>query len=155
MVLYNSGAQPIDGRAPYSRASFVDTLRSIINYVQPDYIRTQSSIGHRDPHPNADNVDHTASAILAAEADTDWAGNTWKRRDEYQGYVIRQLPENVFGYWRSEKLAIWHEYQPHDPYVPPGAWDDVAGKQYLPSSRIFWPGIPWVPPPDYNPAGCP
>lgn len=141
-------AQPIDGRAAYTKASFVGTLRSIITTLNPNYIRTQSSIGHREP--DRDHVDHIAGTILAADADTYPDGTTRIRRDEYQGYVIRSYPDNVFGYWRDEKTAVWNEYRPRDPNVPPGSWDDVMGKQYRPEGRVFQPGTPWVQPPDFN-----
>lgn len=146
----NYVAQPIDGRPAYTGYSFVATLRAIIDWLRPDYIRTMSSLGHREPDP--DNVDHVASAILAADADTISGNQTWIRRDEYQGYVIRQpsYPENVFGYWRDEKTAAWDAYWPHDPNIAPGSWYNVMGKQYLPVGRIFWPGTPWVRPPDFH-----
>jgi hypothetical protein len=145
-------ARPIDGRAPYTKAAFVTMLRSLIRAVNPNYIRTQSSIGHRDPLPNVDHVDHTAGAILAAEADTNSQGETWIRRDEYLGYVIRDgaYGENVTGYWRDEKTAIWDQYWPHDPELGPGAWYGVMGKQHRPLDRIFWPGEPWIPPDDFD-----
>jgi LmbE family N-acetylglucosaminyl deacetylase len=147
-------AQPIDYRPGYTKDSFVGMLRSIIDYTQPDYIRTQSTIGHREVRGDgvADNIDHIAGAILAADADVDGAGNTWIRRDEYQGYIITEYPDNVGGYWRDRKQQIWNSYKPFDYQIGPSSWDNVMGKQYRPEGRIFWPGIPWVPPGDFN--GC-
>ncbi len=147
----NFVAHPIDGRAPYNRASFTGMLTSIIATVNPAYIRTNSSIGHRE----GDHVDHTSAAILAADADTTANGETWIRRDEYQGYVMRDdpatYPDNVFGYWRDEKTDIWNAYWPHDPEIPGGwIWSSVLGKQYRLDGRIFWPGIPWVAPGDFH-----
>ncbi|MDR6594754.1 PIG-L family deacetylase [Saccharothrix longispora] len=139
-------ARPIDGRAAYTRASFVEMLRDVIHTAGPDLIRSQSSIGHRQPDP--DHVDHVAGAVLAAEADTDAAGNTLVRRDEYDGYVIRQYPDNVAGYWRDEKTAVWDRYWPHDPALGPDSWREVMGRQYSPDGRVFHPGVPWVPPGD-------
>ncbi|WP_326957010.1 PIG-L family deacetylase [Amycolatopsis sp. NBC_01286] len=145
-------ANPIDGRPGYTKDSFVGMLDSIIDYVGPDYIRTQSTIGHREVRRDgvADNVDHVAGAILAADADVDGAGKTRIRRDEYQGYIITDKPDNVSGYWRDRKQAIWDQYKPHDPALWSGSWNEVMGKQYRPEGRIFWPGIPWVPPGDFT-----
>lgn len=103
-------------------------------------------IGHRQPDP--DHVDHVAGAVLAAEADTDAAGNTLVRRDEYDGYVIRQYPDNVAGHWRDEKTAVWDRYWPHDPALGPDSRREVMGRQYSPDGRVFHPGVPWVPPGD-------
>ncbi|RJQ77410.1 hypothetical protein D5S17_15820 [Pseudonocardiaceae bacterium YIM PH 21723] len=139
-------AQPIDGRPAYDRASFTAMLRAIIETAKPGHIRTQSTLGHRQ----GDHVDHVAGAILAADANTDAAGKTLIRRDEYQGYMIRDRPDNVSGYWRDEKQAIWDQYWPHDPELQPGAWYDVMGKQYRPEDRIFHPGHPWVAPTDFT-----
>lgn len=142
-------AAPIDGRAPYTQDSFVSMLSAIIQAVGPDYIRTQSSIGHRDPAPNVDHIDHTAGAILAADANVDAQGETIITRYEYEDYVIRAYADNVFGYWQEQKTAIWNQYWPLDPELGPGAWDEVMARQYMPSDRIFWPGTLWVPPGDF------
>ncbi|MGW5743090.1 PIG-L family deacetylase [Amycolatopsis sp. NPDC003861] len=139
-------AEPIDGRPAYTKDSFVGMLNAVIGQVRPDYIRTESTIGHRE----GDHIDHTSAAILAADADVDGAGNTWIRRDEYTGYAIAGLPDNVFGYWRDEKQAIWNAYKPFDYKIEPWTWDDVMGKQYRPDGRIFWPGTAWVPPGDFE-----
>jgi LmbE family N-acetylglucosaminyl deacetylase len=141
-------ATPIDGRAPYTQDSFVGMLSSIIQTVNPDYIRTQSSIGHRDV-PNVDHIDHTAGAILAADANVDAQGATVITRYEYQDYIIKAYSDNIFGYWQTQKTAIWDQYWPHDPEVDPGYWADVMARQYMPSDRIFWPGTLWVPPGDF------
>ncbi|WP_410647655.1 PIG-L family deacetylase [Amycolatopsis sp. cmx-4-54] len=145
-------ARPIDRRPAYTKDTFVGMLRSIIDYVKPDYMRTQSTVGHRERRGDgiADNVDHVAGAILAADADVDGAGNTLIRRDEYQGYIITDFPDNVGGYWRDRKQQIWNRYKPFDNQMGPTTWDNVMGKQYRPQGRIFWPGTPWVPPGDFN-----
>ncbi|GAA3042625.1 PIG-L family deacetylase [Actinokineospora globicatena] len=145
-------AHPIDGRPGYTRAAFTGMLDAIIDHVDPDHIRTQSSVGHREPDP--DNIDHVTGAILVAEADVDAAGTTRVRRDEYTGYQIRQLPDNVSPYWATAKRAAWDAYWPHDwnlyRGVTPGhrPWDNVMAKQYHPAGRVFTPGIPWIPPAD-------
>ncbi|MEV0681879.1 PIG-L family deacetylase [Actinosynnema sp. NPDC050436] len=144
-------AQPIDGRAPYDRASFTAMLKSIITTADPAFIRTTSSIGHRED----DHVDHTSAAILAADADTTATGDTWIERNEYQGYVVRDdpatYPDNVFGYWRDEKIAIWNEYWTHDPEITDGnTWSALYGRQYQLPGRSFQPGVPWVPPGDFS-----
>jgi LmbE family N-acetylglucosaminyl deacetylase len=144
-------ANPIDGRAPYTYGSYVGMLRSIIQTANPNYMRTQSTIGHRDAI--VDHVDHVAGAILAADADVDGQNNTWKPRYEYSGYVIQNFPENIFGYWRNEKTAIWDQYLPNDPELAPGSWSNLMGRQYIMSGRIFAAGVPWVPPGDFN--SCP
>ncbi|GLW95209.1 hypothetical protein Aglo03_60250 [Actinokineospora globicatena] len=147
-------AAPIDGRPAYTRSGFTGMLRGIIDYVRPAYIRGQSSIGHRDADP--DNIDHTAGAILLAEADLDGAGNTYLRRDEYTGYQIRQLPDNVAPYWTSVKTSAWDAYWPNDwnlyNFTPPGVrpWGNVMARQYLPPGRIFYPGTHWIPPGDFT-----
>ncbi|MFD9966008.1 PIG-L family deacetylase [Amycolatopsis sp. NPDC058986] len=143
-------AQPIDGRAPYTKDSFVGMLGSIIDTIRPDYIRTHNSLGHRDPAPNTDHVDHISGAILSADADADAAGSTKIRRDEYLGYIIRTLPDNVFGYWRDEKTAVWKAYQPLDTQTFSTSWSVAMGRQYRPEGRIFFPGARWVPPDDFT-----
>ncbi|GLW90264.1 PIG-L family deacetylase [Actinokineospora globicatena] len=143
--------QPIDGRAPYTRFSFISTLRAFMNWVQPDYIRTTSSIGHRLPENVREHVDHVASAILVAEADLNAGTNVTRyRRDEYDGYVIATFPDNVSGYWRNEKTAAWDAYFPYDEALPPGSWYNVMGKQYRPEGRVFYPGSRWIPPGDFS-----
>ncbi|MEU6151854.1 PIG-L family deacetylase [Actinosynnema sp. NPDC047251] len=143
-------AQPIDGRASYTRASFVAMLRAIITTAQPNLIRSQNSLGHRDPVPDRDHVDHIAGAILTAAADADAAGNTVVRRDEYLGYVIRGYPDNVFGTDRTEKTAVWDQYWPHDFQLGAGDWSNVMGRQYSPDGRVFPVGHPWIPPGDFH-----
>jgi LmbE family N-acetylglucosaminyl deacetylase len=139
-------AQPIDGRPAYDKASFIDLLRAILDTAGPDYIRSQSTIGHR----NGDHVDHVSGALLVADADVDDEGRTLIQRDEYTAYAIRGLPDNVFGFWRDEKIAIWNEYWPHDPEMPAGAWQEAMGRQYSPLDRRFAPGSLWVPPEDFT-----
>lgn len=139
-------AQPIDGRPAYDKASFIDLLRAILETAGPDYIRSQSTIGHRV----GDHVDHVSAALLVADADVDDAGLTLIRRDEYTGYAIGGLPDNVFGFWRDEKTAIWNEYWPHDPELNGDSWQGIMGKQYSPDDRKFMPGQLWVPPDDFT-----
>jgi LmbE family N-acetylglucosaminyl deacetylase len=139
-------ARPVDGRPPYDRASFVDMLRAVLDTAGPDHIRSQSTIGHHQ----GDHVDHTAAALLVAAADVDATGRTVVRRDEYLGYAIAGLPDNVSGYWREEKTAIWNEYWPHDPELDGQLWQNVMGKQYSPPDRSFPPGRPWEPPADFT-----
>lgn len=141
-------AEPIDGRPAYTKDSFVSMLSAIIDYVAPDYLRTLSTIGHR----NGDHVDHTASAILAADADVDGNGDTRIRRDEYEGYVIAsaRYPDNLDGYWRDRKQAIWNAYKPFDPVVGPTTWDNVMGRQYRLENRVAQPGTPWEAPWDFT-----
>ncbi|MFD2468967.1 PIG-L family deacetylase [Amycolatopsis silviterrae] len=147
-------AMPIDDRPGYRKADFLGMINGIIDYVNPDYIRSQSTIGHRDKNPagesKPDHVDHIAGAILVADADVDENGNTRIRRDEYQGYVIQYYPDNVDDGWRQEKQAMWDQYKPHDPVMGPNTWDELAGKQYRPLGRIFEAGTPWVPPGDFS-----
>ncbi|MBW4719099.1 PIG-L family deacetylase [Saccharothrix obliqua] len=139
-------ARPIDGRAPYTRDSFLGVLRDLLRRAGPDYVRTLSTVGHREG--DRDHVDHTAAAILAALADRDEHGRTWIRRDEYDGYVIRQRPENWSGFWRDEKAAAWREYRRHDPELGPNDWDEVMERQYR--QRVFEAGDPWTPPDDFS-----
>jgi LmbE family N-acetylglucosaminyl deacetylase len=139
-------AQPIDGRPSYKKSSFTAMLNGILTTARPDYIRTQSTIGHRE----GDNVDHTSSALFVADADVDSAKRTRIRRDEYQGYIITGFPDNVAGYWKTEKTAIWNQYWPHDPELNSTSWQNVMGKEYRPTGRIFYPGTPWVPPSDFT-----
>lgn len=141
-------AEPIDGRPAYTKDSFVSMLSSIIDYVAPDYIRTGSTIGHR----NGDHVDHTAAAILAADADVDENGDTRIRRDEYEGYVIAtdRYSDNVDGYWRDRKQSIWDAYKPFDPAVGPTTWDNVMGRQYRLEDRVFQVGAAWEAPWDFR-----
>jgi LmbE family N-acetylglucosaminyl deacetylase len=139
-------ARPIDGRPAYTKSSFIALIRAILDTTRPDYIRSQSTIGHRE----GDNVDHVSAALLVADADVDSAKRTRIRRDEYTGYAIQNLPDNVSGYWRNEKTAIWNEYWPHDPELNSSLWQNVMGKQYSPEGRHFLPGNPWVPPSDFN-----
>jgi hypothetical protein len=155
-MLHNNNfvARPIDGRAGYTRQSFTDMLQAIIGSVQPNYIRTQSSIGHRDQGDSLDHVDHTSGAILAADADTYANGNTWIRRDEYLGYSIRHLPDNVFGYWQTRKIEIWEKYWPEDPELNSWDWRVAMARQYRPEGRIFWPNTPWVGPGDFYVQSC-
>lgn len=139
-------ARPIDGRPSYTKSSFIGMLRGILSTANPDYIRTGSTIGHRE----GDNVDHTSSALLVADADVDSSHRTRIRRDEYQGYIISGFADNVFGYWRDEKTAIWNQYWPHDPELNSTSWQNVMGKQYRPTGRIFNVGTLWQPPTDFN-----
>ncbi len=139
-------AYPIDGRPAYDKASFIAMIGAILDTAGPDLIRTQSTNGHRE----GDNVDHTSAALLVADADVDEAGRTLIRRDEYLGYALSGCPDNVFGYWREEKTAIWNEYWPHDPQLNGIAWQNVMGKQLVPEGRRFDVGCPWVPPSDFT-----
>lgn len=139
-------AHPIDGRPAYTKSSFLAMLRAILDTARPDLIRSQSTIGHRE----GDHVDHTASALMVADADVDSAGRTLIRRAEYTGYAILDLPDNVFGFWRSEKTAIWDRYWPVDPELDGFLWQNVMGKRYRPVERTFDPGFPWVPPGDFT-----
>lgn len=139
-------AHPIDGRAPFTKATLISVVRAILNTAKPNYIRTHSTIGHRE----GDNVDHTSSALLVADADADAGGRTIYRRDEYLGYIVALYPDNVFGYWRAEKTAMWSRYLSHDPEHGPSGWMNVMGKEYRPIGRIFSPGWPWVPPGDFT-----
>ncbi|SDX09070.1 GlcNAc-PI de-N-acetylase [Amycolatopsis xylanica] len=144
-------ANPIDGRPGYTKAQFQSMLHALIVRADPDFIRTQSTIGHRMRRPDntVDHIDHTAAAILTANACVDANNNTLVRRDEYHCYCIQDWEDNVWGYWRDEKTAIWSKYLPHDPELGPSSWFEVMGKQYRPTDRIFEPGTPWTPPPDY------
>lgn len=139
-------AQPIDGRPSYTKSSFTGMLRGVLDATQPDYIRSQSTIGHRE----GDNVDHTAGALFVADADVNADMTTRFRRDEYTGYAIQNMPDNVSGYWRTEKTAIWNKYWPFDPELNSSSWQNVMGKEYRPTGRIFQPGSPWVPPGDFT-----
>jgi LmbE family N-acetylglucosaminyl deacetylase len=139
-------AVPLDGRPSYTQASFVGMLRAVLDTAQPDYIRSQSTIGHRE----GDHVDHVSGALLVADADVDAAGCTRVPRHEYTAYAVLGLPDNVTGYWRDEKTAIWNEYWPHDPQLNGFSWQDVMGKQSRPEGRVFVPGSPWVPPDDFT-----
>ncbi len=138
-------ALPIDGRAGYTRGSFVGMLRELLVSADPDGVRTLSTVGHREEV--RDHVDHSAGAILAALAGLDENGRTWVRRDEYDGYVIRRRPENWQGYWRNEKVAVWKAYLRHDPLLNAGSWREGMGRQYR--ERVFVEGDPWTPPEDF------
>ncbi|MFD8499618.1 PIG-L family deacetylase [Amycolatopsis sp. NPDC059657] len=152
-MLHNSSfvAKPIDGRPGYTKSQFQAMLKSIITTVNPDFIRTQSTIGHReiDSNGNPDHIDHISGAILTANAAVNSEKKTLVRRDEYQNYIIAEYEENVWGYWRDEKSAIWDQYWPKDPELQPWSWQNVMGRQYRPEGRIFFPGTPWVPPGDF------
>ena len=90
-------ANPIAGPgngATFTLGSFVGLLRSIIEEVKPDYIRTQNTLGYLDKLPNNDHVDHVAGAILAAKPDTR-NGMTRTERREYLDYIIRAEPDNL------------------------------------------------------------
>jgi LmbE family N-acetylglucosaminyl deacetylase len=139
-------AQPIDGRPGYDQASFLALIRAVIDIAAPDHIRSQSTIGHYE----GDHIDHVSSALLVADADVDADGLTVVRRDEYIGYAIAGLPDNIEGYWRDEKTAIWNEYWPHDPELNGTLWQNVMGRQYSPPDRIFLPGRLYVPPDDFT-----
>jgi LmbE family N-acetylglucosaminyl deacetylase len=139
-------AQPIDGRPAYDQASFLGLLRAVLDTAGPDFIRSQSTIGHHE----GDHIDHTSAALLVADADVDAAGRTLVRRDEYTCYPIAGLPDNVFGYWRDEKTDIWNQYWPHDPELNGSLWQDVMGRQYSLPGRSFPPGHPWLPPDDFT-----
>ncbi|MEU4800834.1 PIG-L family deacetylase [Actinosynnema sp. NPDC023587] len=139
-------ANPIDDRPPYTRESFTGVLRDLLERAGPDYIRTLSTVGHREE--DRDHVDHTAGAILVALADLDEDGRTRIRRDEYAGYAIRRRPPNSTGFWRGQKTAVWHAYRPHDPSLNPGDWDNVMDRQYR--ERVFEVGDPWAPPDDFR-----
>lgn len=145
---WNYVAQPIDGRPSYNRITFISMLSALIGYVQPDYVRTQSTIGHRDPI--VDHVDHVAGAILAADADVDGLNNTSVSRYEYTGYDSTEYPETISGYWLGEKTDIWNQYIPHDPELVPGAWGAMMTRQVIRPGRIFAPGVPWIPPGDFT-----
>ncbi|MEV6236117.1 PIG-L family deacetylase [Lentzea sp. NPDC051838] len=146
-------ARPIDGRPAYSGPTFIGMLHAILEHAKPNYIRSGSTIGHRD-RPNGDHVDHISGALLTAEADVDGARRTWIRRDEYTGYNSRNFPENVFGYWRDRKIEIWDQYWPHDPEVQRLSHEYAFSRQIRPEGRIFHPGTAWVPPGDFTVPGC-
>ena len=138
-------AQPIDGRPSYTCDEFTGMLRGLIDTAAPDLIRTGSSIGHRE----GDHVDHTAGAILVADADTDDARRTLVRRFEYDGYKVLGFPENVHGFLRDQKTAIWDAYWPHDPELNAWSWRGALSRRYQPDGRVFHPGSAWVPPADF------
>lgn len=139
-------AQPIDGRASYTKDSFTAMLRAILAAAVPTRIRTQSTLGYKQ----GDHVDHTSSGVFAADADADSSGRTVYRRDEYLGYIIANYPDNVSAYWRTEKTDMWNQYWPHDPALGPGAWQNVMGKQYHPGGQRYLPGAPWADPRDFT-----
>lgn len=149
--------RPIDGRPAYTRQDLLATLRAVTDGVNPDYLRSQSTIGHRD----GDHIDHTSAALFAAAADSTIppgadpltaTGTTVRQRDEYQGYSLANQPDRFGGYWRDEKLAVWNAYKPHDPAVGPTTWDELAGKETDPAAagRRFTANGTWAPPGDFT-----
>lgn len=121
-------AQPIDGRASFTRDSLTDTLRALITRPDVEFIRTQDPQGHQC----GDHIDHQHAARFALTANADANGNAVKRADIYFGYVIRDFDfqDNYSGYWRDEKQAVWNAYKPFDSQVGPTAWDEVMGRQH-------------------------
>ncbi|GAB2828881.1 hypothetical protein GCM10027200_30400 [Lentzea nigeriaca] len=142
-------ADPIDGRPGYTRASIGTMIRGVLDTAQPSYIRTLSTLGHHE----GDHIDHTAAALLVAEANRDEDGFTLVQRDEYIGYLASReeslWDENVFGFWLDEKIAIWNEYWPRDPELFAGAWFRAMARQYLLDDRTDPPGNVWEPPTDF------
>ncbi|MGW6443550.1 PIG-L family deacetylase [Lentzea sp. NPDC055074] len=138
-------ARPIDGRPEYTYHGFVGMIRGVIDHVGPDLIRTGSSIGHRE----GDHIDHTAAAILVADANTDDHGRTAVLRQEYTGYRLLNFPENVEEPLCGKKTEIWDEYWPHDPELNRWSWRGAMSRRYAPEGRLFHPGVPWIPPGDF------
>ncbi|MET9227071.1 PIG-L family deacetylase [Lentzea sp. NPDC003310] len=138
-------AQPIDGRPAYTYQGFVGMIRGIIDRVAPSLVRTGSSIGHRE----GDHIDHTAAAILVADANTDAQGRTAVLRQEYTGYRVLAFPENVGGALCAKKTEIWEAYWPHDPELDEWSWRAALSRRYAPEGRLFRPGVPWIPPGDF------
>ncbi|MET9232043.1 PIG-L family deacetylase [Lentzea sp. NPDC003310] len=142
-------AQPIDGRTAYTKYSFIGMLHAIIAHAKPDYIRSGSTVGHRDT-PARDHVDHVAAALLVAEANLlPGTNTTWKRRTEYTAYNSASHPENVSDYWQQRKIEIWDAYWPYDPELDRTTHWYAMSRQIAPDGRIFHPGSAWVPPSDF------
>ncbi len=144
-------ARPSDGRAPYTRAGLVATLRGLFDAVDPDHLRSLYTLGHRDSGLALDHCDHTSAAILTALADTDDRGLTVRPRSEYWGYRIRTQPDNRPRVWQAAKYAAWQAYVPHHPGLPgPHAWNyGMLARSYAPPDRAFAAGSPWTPPADF------
>lgn len=126
-------AQPIDGRSAYTGKQFIAMLRALIDYVQLDFLRVQDPAGE-EMNGHIDHAYGGRFALAANSAD----GVIARRADTYFDYVTAQMPENFWGYWRNEKLAIWNAYKPFDSQVGPSAWDELAGREHR--RRIYWPG---------------
>lgn len=141
-----SSTTPINGDPAYSRASFIAMLRGIMDRANPAYIMTGSTVGHR----YGDNVDHTSSALLVAEANHGGAQGALWRRDEYEAYTIQNWPSTVHPSLVTEKREIWNTYIPYDPELNIGNWENVMDKQGWQAGRVFLPGSAWDPPLDFN-----
>jgi LmbE family N-acetylglucosaminyl deacetylase len=131
-------ARPIDGRPTYTQKQFTAMLRALIASVDPDFIRVPDP----DGEAMGGHVDHANASRFAMEANST-GGVVTRRADTYFDYIDAQMPENFFGYWRDEKLAMWNAYKPFDSEVGPTSWDELASREHR--RRIYWPGDRWVP----------
>lgn len=122
----NFVAQPIDGRAPYTKASFLAMLRGLIDHVNPLFLRLTDPQGQE----LGDHIDHGLAGRFAAAANLDGTNRCVRRMDAYLGYIAQHAPENCAGYWQGECLAIWNAYKPFDPEVGPTSWDEMSKRQF-------------------------
>lgn len=151
-------AYPIDGRPSYTSASFKAMLVSILQAVQPSYVRTQDTDGYNNSL-EGDHIDHVSAAIFASAADTDSAGNTLINRYEYLGYAIKHMASNIPAAWANVKTNVWEQYRPLDDALAgnPGAWttpgvDNVMNQQY---DTLHLSGTQWIAPSSFvNYASC-
>jgi LmbE family N-acetylglucosaminyl deacetylase len=129
-------ASPVDGRKPFSRETYIETLRRVIATCNPDLVRTQDSSTTR----NRDHIDHIAGALLAMEANSK-AGRVRHRCLEYLGYEVRNLPPNLDAVRTARKTEVFRAYTPFDPEAATlESW--TLNRQYV--RRELLPGDPWV-----------
>lgn len=131
-------AVPIDSRPGYTRAEFIELLRTITAWVTPSWTRTHDTWGQ----DTSDHIDHIAAAHLAAEALSP-GGVTQILRWEYFGYRTDQLPANLSPAETAAKRAVWNAYLPYDDQLGPGAWDNVMNRQHR--RRHYDISQPWQP----------
>jgi len=133
-------AAPIDGRPAYTKTQFIATLKALIATVAPDFIRVPDVWGWPDMQ---DHIDHGYAAQFAMSANITTGSKVVRRADSYFGYIVQSMPDNVAGYWQTEKQAIWDAYKPYDPQLNWGSWNNVMTKQHR--RQILWPGDTWQP----------
>ncbi|RDW64322.1 uncharacterized protein DSM5745_09733 [Aspergillus mulundensis] len=103
----------VDGSGTtYSRDELIDTLRQIIDDVEPDSL---NSLDYIDPFGSGDHSDHTSAGLFTNESAI--ASVFPDSVIAYRGYPIEEEPENVFGDDLARKKDAFFTYAAFDATV--------------------------------------
>jgi LmbE family N-acetylglucosaminyl deacetylase len=109
----------VDRQSTYDKSQLTDVLVSLMHIYVPSEIRTQSEI--RGSHFQ-DHSDHMSASRFTKIAHEQYEAQQYEGRVTipllfYEGYPIRELPENVSGVDLETKEMIFSAYALHDDSV--------------------------------------